>query len=67
MLYFLLAGVPIPDEPLWEHEGTKYWPWHTGLYVGGDRVLQATPGGVVEEVGLYDVRWDALYATRPLR
>ena len=65
VLYFLLAEVPIPDEPLWTREGVRYWPWHTGLYVGGGRTLQATPGGVVEEVDLYGVSWDALNATRP--
>ncbi len=64
VVYFLLANTPIPDDPLWTHDGSPYWPWHTGMYVGDGRVVQAQPGGVVTEGLIEDVRFDALFVTR---
>jgi cell wall-associated NlpC family hydrolase len=64
VLYFLMANKRIEDEPLWHHDGFPYWPWHTGLYAGEGRVLQADPWDTVQESDLYEVQWDALFVTR---
>ncbi len=64
VLYFLLAEYEIPDAPLWIEDGVRYWPWHTGLYVGGGSVLQAEPGSTVRARGLHEISFDALYVTR---
>lgn len=64
VLYFLLANHRIEDEPLWHHDGFPYWPWHTGMYVGDGKVIQADPWDTVQETDLYEVRWDALFVTR---
>lgn len=65
VLYFLMANYEIPDTPLWGHEGTPHWPWHTGLYVGEGRVLHAAPGARVRHQDLSGIAFDALYVTRP--
>jgi len=65
VLYFLMANYEIPDSPLWTHEGTPYWPWHTGLYAGDGRALHAQPGGRVRHQDLAGIAFDALYVTRP--
>lgn len=64
VLYFLLAGVEIPDAPLLVRDGVSYWPWHTGMYVGGGWVLHAKPGADVREQPLDEIAFDALYVTR---
>lgn len=64
VVYFLMANRRIEDEPLWHHGGFPYWPWHTGLYAGDGKVLQADPWDAVQETDLYEVMWDALYVTR---
>jgi cell wall-associated NlpC family hydrolase len=65
VLYFLMADYPIPDAPLWRHEGHDYHPWHTGLYAGEGRALHAQPGGRVRHQDLADIPFDALLVTRP--
>ncbi len=65
VLYFLVADYEIPDAPLWEHEGTPYWPWHTGLYAGEGRALHAEPGGRVRHQDLSGITFDALFVSRP--
>ncbi len=65
VLYFLVANYEIPDAPLWEHEDTPYWPWHTGMYAGDGRALHAEPGGRVRHQDLSGIPFDALYVTRP--
>jgi len=64
VLYFLLEGYVIEDKPLMTRNGRKFWPWHTGLYVGDGVVIHAEPGGVVREQPLREVNFDALFATR---
>jgi len=64
VLYFLVANYEIPDEPLWLHEDTPYWPWHTGMYAGEGRALHAEPGGRVRHQDLLGIHFDALYVTR---
>ena len=79
VLYLLAAEHEIPDSPLWEEVRpcgsgeqpngvgdctTRYWPWHTVLYVGEGWVIQAEPGGVVVVDRLEDLTFDALYVTR---
>lgn len=64
VLYFLLAGYKIDDAPLLVQDGTQYWPWHTGLYVGGSEVIHAAPGGDVRQDILSSITFDALFATR---
>ena len=66
VLYFLIAEREIPDEPLLVSQGLRYWPWHTGLYVGEDehQVLHAEPGGQVRLQPLEQIAYDALYVTR---
>ncbi|MEZ4316151.1 MAG: hypothetical protein R3F61_01550 [Myxococcota bacterium] len=65
VLYFLLEGYTIPDEPLLVRGEARYWPWHTGLYAGSGIVLHASPGGEVMEQPLDEMRFDALFVTRP--
>lgn len=67
VLYLLVAEYEIPDAPLWIHDGLRYWPWHTGLYVGeGTRtVIHAGPSSGVAEQPLDTLPFDALYVTRP--
>ncbi len=66
VLYFLIAEREIPDEPLLVAQGVRYWPWHTGLYLGEDQhqVLHAEPGGLVRQQPLEQIAYDALYVTR---
>lgn len=64
VLYFLLEGYQIEDDPLLTKEKRKFWPWHTGLYVGDQLVIHAQPGGVVRRQLLGEIAFDALYATR---
>ncbi len=63
-LYFLKANYQIEDEPLLVRGKTSYWPWHTGLYMGEQKVIHADPGGEVRIQPLEDLSFDALYATR---
>lgn len=67
VLYLLIAEYEIPDAPLWVHDGVRYWPWHTGLYVGEGRgtVIHAGPSSGVAEQPLMTLAFDALYVTRP--
>lgn len=67
IVYFLDKDRPIPDDPLLERDGASYWPWHVGVYVGegDDLVLNAHPRFDVVRMPLNDVRWDALFVTRP--
>jgi cell wall-associated NlpC family hydrolase len=67
VLYFLRAEYEIPDEPLLVKDEVRYWPWHTGLYVGNGHVLHAAPGDVVREQILAEITFDALFATRRIR
>ncbi len=64
VLYLLLAGYEIEDEPLWTHGEVRYWPWHTALYLGGGEVMHAEPGGVVRRQALEEMSFDALFVTR---
>ncbi len=64
VLYFLLRDYEIPDTPLLVRGEDRYWPWHTGLYVGDGRVLHARPGEEVMEQPLDAVAFDALFVTR---
>ncbi|MBT3220939.1 MAG: hypothetical protein HN348_17785, partial [Proteobacteria bacterium] len=34
ILYFLLEGYVVDDEPLMTSGADKYWAWHTGIYAG---------------------------------
>jgi len=67
VVYFLVKDQPIPDAPLWVHDGSSYWPWHIGVYVGEGQqlVLNAHPSHDVVRMPLDAVRWDAIYVTRP--
>ena len=66
VLYLLLEEVEIPDAPLWERDGRRYWPWHTGLALGGGDalVVHARPGDEVTVQPLAEIAFDALYVTR---
>lgn len=64
VLYLLMAEYVIEDEPLWDHGETRYWPWHTALYLGDGQVIHADPGGVVREQALGEMSFDALFVTR---
>lgn len=66
VLYFLLEDYVIPDDPLLVVGERKFWPWHTGLYVGDGIVLNAHPGRGTVEMPLDEVAWDALFVTRPV-
>lgn len=65
VVYFLLEGYEIPDEPLHADGERKWWPWHMGLYAGEGQVLHAEPGGVVRYEALEEIRWDLVLGTRP--
>lgn len=67
VLYLLLGEYEIPDDPLLVHDGVRYWPWHTGLFVGEGKgtVIHASPSAGVAEQPLDELAWDALYVTRP--
>lgn len=67
IVYFLRRNYKIEDAPLWHDAGADYWPWHTGVYVdeGHRYVLNAHPAYDVIRIPIDDVRWDALYVTRP--
>ena len=64
VLYFLMANYEIKDDPLLTIGPTKYWPWHTGMYLGDGVALHAEPGGVVRTQPLMEIAWDALFVTR---
>lgn len=64
VLYLLLANYRIPDAPLWVYDDVEYWPWHTALYVGEGRVIEASPLGSVRETALAALAWDGLFVTR---
>lgn len=66
VMYLLIEGYEIPDDPLLITETAKYWPWHTALYVGGAEptVIHADPGGVVKKQSLESMHFDALFVTR---
>jgi cell wall-associated NlpC family hydrolase len=65
VLYFLLEGYVIQDEPLLVIGDRKFWPWHTGLYVGDGVALNAHPAEGTREMPLDELAWDALFVTRP--
>jgi len=65
VVYFLLEGVEIPDEPLHVEGDAKFWPWHMGLYAGEGLVLHAEPGGEVRHQPLDEIAWDRVLGTRP--
>jgi hypothetical protein len=67
VLYFLVEGYEIADEPLYEEGDGRYWPWHTGLFVGegAEWVLNAHPRYGVVRMKLDDIEWDRLLVTRP--
>lgn len=65
VLYFLIEGYEIPDEPLWVRGEARFWPWHTALYIGDGEILHAAPGDKVRRQALDEILWDALLATRP--
>lgn len=64
VLYFLVEGYEIPDEPLLVMGERKFWPWHTGMYVGDGLVLNAHPSEGTKEMPLSAITWDALFVTR---
>ena len=64
VLFLLVANHPIPDAPLWTRDEVPYWPWHTALYAGDGKVLEASPMGDVRESPLAYLSWDALFVTR---
>ncbi len=57
VLYFLLEGYQIEDDPLLTKDNRNYWPWHTGLYLGNQQVIHAQPGGVVRQQLLRRLSW----------
>lgn len=65
ILYFLVEGYEIPDKPLLVDGERRYWPWHTGIYLGDGNVLNSHPSQGVVVMRLTDISWDALFATRP--
>ena len=67
ILYFLLEGYVVDDEPLLTLGNDKYWAWHTGIYVGEGQhwVLNAHPSYGTVRMVLDDISWDALLVTRP--
>lgn len=70
VLYFLVQDYMAHDQELnarchvAEIEGKKYGCWHTALSLGGDGIIQANPGGVVQEDYIFRITFDALYASR---
>jgi len=64
VIYLLMARYRIPDEPLWTHEGSPYWPWHTAMFTGDGRAIHAAPGGTVREEELMAIPFDAVFVTR---
>ena len=65
VVYFLIAGYEIPDEPLHVAGEVRYWPWHMGIYAGEGQVLHAEPGGVVRYQAIEEIAWDKVLGTRP--
>lgn len=67
VVYFLQRGYEIPDAPLLERDGARYWPWHVGIYAGEGRdlVLNAHPTYDVVRMPLDQITWDAIFVTRP--
>lgn len=66
VLYFLLRDSPIDDDPLWTDDGSRYWPWHVGLYVdeGHGYAMNSHPSYGVVRMPLDEVQWHALFVTR---
>ena len=67
IVYFLVKEQEIPDAPLMQRDGARYWPWHVGVYVGEGKqlVLNAHPTFDVVRMPLDAVLWDAIFVTRP--
>ena len=65
VLYFLIEGYEIPDDPLWVRtDGARFWPWHTGIYLGDGLTVHASPSAGVAEQPLEEIAFDALFVTR---
>jgi cell wall-associated NlpC family hydrolase len=65
VLYLLMREYLLKDEPLWVHpDESRYWPWHTGIYLGEGQVLNSHPGRGVVVMPLEELMFDGLFVTR---